>query len=136
MRFSKRFESDYAFYISNRDKFNFDGKNNYTDKKGNDLIKYSQSGKSAKEAFYLYDSNGKIVATNEPELLIALYRTKASINLHISMWAEGRADGTFPGIEFGAYAKETQLPQWVVKAVEAQKDKLLNEYPRQSLGQH
>lgn len=125
MRFSRRFERDYGFYLRVMNIFNFDGNNHYLDKKGNNLIVHDIDGISAKEAFYLYDSDGKILPTSEPELLKNLFRTKASINLHIEMWAEGRADGTFPGIEFEEYAKEMKFPGWVIKAVEKQKKKLL-----------
>lgn len=121
MKYSKRFQRDYAFYLANRDRFSFDGCAEYVNKKGESLIQESSDGCSAKEAFYAYDSKGEINPTCEPGLLEELYRCKGSINLHISMWAEGRAEGTFPGVEFEEYAKEVGLLPWVVDAVEKQK---------------
>lgn len=122
MKYSKRFERDYNFYIKNLERFSFCGKkdNEFIDKKGNPIVIYDDEGINAKEAFYVYESRGEICKTNEPELLLALHRCKASINLHINLWAEGRRDGTFPRIEWKNYAKEIGFPVWVSDAVENQ----------------
>ncbi len=123
MKYSKKFEQDYQWYKSVSDKFNFDGQVNYHSKKGEDLIQYDVEGKSAKECFFLYDSQGKIEKTNEPEELKILLRTKGSVNLHIKMYAESRADGTLPKLLFQDIIKEINPPEWFITAVENQKYK-------------
>lgn len=141
MKYSDNFERDYAFYLKNIEHFKFCG--TLTPKF--EAIEYSK-GKTAKEVFYLIDSTGKNHKTCEPKLLNELLNCKASVNFHIKMWAEGRADGTLPYEEFAGdgetlswemkdgdaipiYGKcmaiEYGFPEWVVKAVENQKAKLL-----------
>ena len=127
MKFSKNFERDWQWYLENKDVFTFSGSPPKEIKKGN---KYT-----AKKAFYLYDSQGKLVETIEPELLQQIFKCKESINFHIRMWAEGRADGTLPGIEFSQryvntfnnsitdIETEFNLLPWMVEAVEKQKSK-------------
>lgn len=61
--------------------------------------------------------------TSEPEKLKTLLKTKGSVNLHIKMYAEDRARGYLPKIEFEDMAKEFNFPKWVVDAVESQKYK-------------
>lgn len=120
MKYSARFERDYEFYIKNLERFSFCGKNDneFLDKNGNDIVVSDINGVCAKEAFYEYDSTGKISKTYEPELLLNLYKCKASINLHITLWAHGRGEGTFPRIEWDEYVKKIGLLPWISKAVE------------------
>lgn len=120
MRYSRRFERDYDFYIKNLNRFSFCGKSDhdFMDKKGNSMVVNDDNGVSAKEAFYNYESQGKISKTSDPKLLLSLHKCKSSINLHISLWAEGRRDGTFPKIEWDQYAKEVGLLTCICKAVE------------------
>ena len=94
-KYSSNFERDYSFYLLNKDIFNFCGT----------LIpKHSaisnENGKTAKEVFYSIDSQGKNIPCKEPELLNELLLCKGGVNFQIKLWAEGRADGTLPGIEF------------------------------------
>lgn len=123
MKYSKNFERDFEWYSKWCEEFNFDGNFDYFNKKGDKLIQFDENGMSAKKTFYLYDSNGKIVKTNEPELLKKLYRCKASINLNIKMWAEDRAKGVLPKILFEDVIKEFELLDWMIEAVEKQKVK-------------
>lgn len=141
MKYTESYQRDYEFYLGNRHNFNFSGKTEITpiaDKKG----------KTAKEVFYMIDTHGKKKNTPccEPELLSELLKCKASVNLQIKMWAEARADGTLSGDEFygdgetleweekivddkrevkaikkQSIAKEYELPEWAIKAVELQK---------------
>ena len=127
MKYSKKFERDYEWYLSVADIYSFDGSDNYVNKKGIPLIQHDENGKSAKECFYLYDSNGIIKPTHEPEELKKLLRTKASANLHIKMYAEDRAKGYLPRVEFDKIVQEYNLPDWFVDAVESQKVKILKE---------
>lgn len=143
-KFSDNFERDYDFYLKNLDNFKFCGTH---------TPKYEPipdpNGKSAKEVFHSIDSSGKNLPTSEPELLKRLLATKASVNFHIKMWAEGRVDGTLPFCEFAgdgetlewevstdtagkktaipvykkSMAIEYGFPDWVIDAVEKQKFK-------------
>lgn len=121
MKYSKKFERDYKWYLEVSSIFTFDGVSDYTSKKGNPLIQYDENGKSAKECFYLYDSTGTIEPTYEPEQLKILYKTKGSVNFHIKMYAEDRAKGYLPKIEFDKICLEYNVPDWFVTAVENQK---------------
>jgi hypothetical protein len=138
MKFSKNFDRDWDWYLKYKDTFTFSGSPPKKIEKGD---KYT-----AKEAFYLYDSQGKLVPTKEPELLLQIFKCKESINFNIRMWAEGRADGTLPAVEFSKEAhdkqkqyfidnglnfgedyftveEEFELLPWMVEAVEKQKHK-------------
>ncbi len=144
MKYSKSFNEAYNFYLANLDIFNFCGTLNpkFT-------AVYSPDGMSAKQAFYHIESSGMNPFCREPDLLNKLLLTKAGINFQIKQWAEGRAEGTLPLIEFCAdrvpeydgstYTLEwvngepvkhkdikTQyvLPEWVINAVENQKRRL------------
>jgi len=130
MKFSKRFESDYAWYLSVSDVFNFDGKQFYYDKKGENIIQPIYSGLTAKECFYWYDSQGVIKPCREPIKLKILLKTKGSVNLHIKMYAQDRAKAYLPKIEFDKIIKELNLPDWFVNAVEKQKVKYLPEWAK------
>ena len=123
MKYSKKFEDDYKFYLRVKDVFNFDGSDCYINKKGIDIIQHDVKGKTAKECFYLYDSNGIIAKTSEPFELRELLKTKGSVNLHIKMYAQDRAKGYLPKIEFNKICKELDLPIWFIEAVENQKFK-------------
>lgn len=123
MKYSKKFEKDYKWYLSVSDVFSFDGTKDYYSKKGIDLIQFDENGKTAKECFYLYDTNGIIKPTCEPDKLKTLLKTKGSVNLHVKMYAEDRAKGYLPKIEFDKICTEYDLPSWFINAVENQKKK-------------
>ena len=122
-KYSPEFERDFKWYLKMRVMFNFDGSNNYHNKKGQDIIVYDKNGVTGKEAFYKWDSNGKILPTKHPNLLHTLLKTKGSVNLHIKMYAEDRATGLFPLIEFRAFCIKYRCPVWFKEAVERQKFK-------------
>ena len=123
MKYSKKFEQDYNWYLSVSELFNFDGCDCYINKKGKDVIQYDSDGLTAKECFYLYDSRGETRKTKEPKELHLLLKTKGSVNLHIKMYAEDRAKGRLPKIEFESMVKEFNAPDWFYDAVENQKYK-------------
>lgn len=140
-KYSDNFERDYKFYLENISHFKFCG--TLTPK----FTAISDpKGKSAKEAFYLIDSTGKNYPTFESQILDDILTCKASVNFHIKQWAEGRADGTLPFSEFAGdgetlewklendepipiYHKSMAIrygfPDWVIRAVEQQKIKLI-----------
>lgn len=129
MKYSKKFERDYKWYLSVSDFFTFDGASEYFNKKGVDMIQYDKDGLSAKECFYLFDSMGKIKPTREPEKLHKLYKTKGSVNLHIQMYAEDRASGVLPKALFKEeICDEINPPKWFIKAVEKQKYNYYEKY--------
>lgn len=136
MKYSKANERDFKFYLTNRKVFSFCGT-------GRDSITntpiFDKRGVSGKHAFFSIENNGKNIPTKHPNLLSSLLLAKASVNFNIRMWAEGRADGTLPLIEFSQKTAsikyphlsieidgkdietELNLPQWIVTAVENQK---------------
>lgn len=139
MKVNEAFERDYWFYLSNIPYFTFCGT----------LVPKhkpvpSSKGVTAKEAFYSIDTHGKNIPTRQPLLLKKLLLCKASVNFNIKQWAQSRADGTLPYIEFAErggtieYIKQGltlkiihynsikhryNLPDWVIEAVERQKYK-------------
>lgn len=146
--FSPQFERDYAFYLSNKDNFTFAGSNIKIDfgiqfpgepelieknEDGKDnavpfTIPYSSTGKSAKVCFYQLDSEGKCKPCAEPELLVEILTCKAAINLQIKTWAQSRAEYTLSKFELLEYIEYYKAPEWVLKAIENQKLKILKEW--------
>jgi len=121
MKYSKEFERDYNFYLSNIDNFNFCGR----------ILKYKitfdKNGKTAKEVFFDIDSRGKISPCSQPELLYRLILCKASVNFMIKQWA----DGVWRHLWFPSDTQEVMecyhCPEWVKIAIENQYQKLVRE---------
>jgi hypothetical protein len=99
-----------------RHKFNFDGRLDRD-------IEYDPNGVDGKRAFHKFDSSGRLVPTKHPNLLRSLLKTKGSVNLFIKMYAEDRAKGRLPFIEFRGMCIEFKSPPWFREAVEHQKSK-------------
>jgi len=117
-KYSKNFERDYTFYLSNVEKFGYE--NGYVGPVI-PLPDYAPDGVSAKEAFLKFDGQGKTVPTNNPRLLRDLIAVKKSINFHIKMWCEGYADMK---IEVEEYMESfDNPPEWVEKAFRQQLQK-------------
>jgi hypothetical protein len=117
MKFSENFERDYKFYYNNIHNFTFSGSeysNMISDKKG----------RTAKECFHLLDSRGKKLPCQEIILLRMLLNCKASVNLNIKMWAQGRAEYTLSLEELKEMLNDYCAPSWVLEAVENQKFKI------------
>jgi hypothetical protein len=137
--FSPQFERDYTFYLSNKGNFTFAGSNTKKDygiqfpgepeQPDNPFrILYSPNGKSAKECFHQLDSTGKCKSCAEPQLLAEILNCKAAINLQIKIWAQSRAEWTLSKIELQEYLEEYKAPEWVPKAIENQKLRILKEW--------
>lgn len=146
--FSPNFERDYTFYLSNKDTFTFAGSNTKVaygiqfpgepepvekDEDGKDNIvpfdiPYLPTGKSAKVCFYQLDSEGKCKPCAEPELLLEILACKAAVNLQIQTWAQSRAEFSLSKIELLEYMEFYKAPEWVFKAIENQKLKILKEW--------
>lgn len=75
MKYSKNFERDWKWYYDNKNIFTFSGS---PKKEIKSDFKYS-----AKEAFYLFDTQGKLVGCIEPKLLQQIFKCKESINFQI-----------------------------------------------------
>lgn len=138
MKYSINFERDYLFYLNNINTFTFCGTLNTKHK-----AVFNENGKTAKEVFFMIESQGQNKPTCEPELLDKLLLCKASVNFHIKMWAEGCADGTLPDNEvFGdgletlewvnnepvyvkSLSKRYGFPDWVLTAIYKQRNKIL-----------
>lgn len=117
-RYKANFNRDYAFYSRNIDTLNFSGK--YPP-----IILDDPDGKSAKECFYIFDSTGVLGACSEPLLLQKLMVCKASVNLHISLWAEGVRQNVLCPPELKEMMTEYSAPDWVMKAVLRQSEPYL-----------
>lgn len=150
-KFSTQFERDYEFYFSNKDRFTFSGGDSksrvqypsepeptFIDEKTGEKISipfevpYSSIGPGAKKCFHDLDSRGKTKSCSEPELLVQLLNCKASVNFHIKLWAEGRAEYTTSLEELNEMMEIYKAPDWVLKAVEKQKIKILKEWGNQN----
>lgn len=136
MKYSKSNNRDFEFYFRNRKIFNFCGT-----AEPSFVPIYDKSGVDGKAAFFSIENKGINIPTKHPNILATLLLSKASVNFNIKMWAQGRADGTLPLIEFSQrkvmevyphfeieYDKNDMennmgLPKWVIEAVENQKYK-------------
>lgn len=135
MKYSENFNRDFNYYLKSRNTFTFCGK-------PQEEIPYDKNGLDAKKAFLKYDAEGKLLPTKHPNILGTLIKTKSSINFQIKEWAQSRATGDLPLIEFSVrkaiekYPKsnyqsystgediETKLNllSWITDAVENQKN--------------
>ena len=120
MKFSKNFERDYCFYLSNRNIFNFSGV----------VPKYKaipdEYGYTAKECMFYIDSCGKNVPRREPELLSELLMCKASVNFHIKMWADGMKREILFEKDLDEIQQSYGCPDWVTTAVKNQCKSLMS----------
>lgn len=126
------------YLMSHRNNFTFSGD------ELNVTISYDKNGMDFIKGFKLFDEKGqRVIETKHPESLRRAIKTKASLNFQIKQWAESRADGTLPLILFSKrianekyphlnineqdnppdIETELSLPEWVVNAVEKQKNK-------------
>ena len=129
-KYSKNFDRDYDFYLRNVDIFTFSGK-------APPIVLLNRDGKSAKECFHIFDSTGVLHACREQILLKDLLVTKASVNLHISLWAQGVVQGVLCPPELEEMMGEYGAPDWVAKAVLRQAEpRLIEQSKRIERGPH
>lgn len=105
MHYSENFDRDFKFYFANRHKFSFSGGEKVR-------FPFSKTGKSAKEAFLRFDSEGKILPTRHPRLVAQLIGCKKSINMHLKMWADGYSDCLISTEEYLASFMQP-VPKWI-----------------------
>jgi len=120
MKYKPDFERDFKWYLSVRHSFNFDGKAEYTNKKGKDIIIYDKNGVDGKLAFFKWDSNGLILPTKHPNILHTLLKTKGSVNLHIKMYAESLKEESLNLELLEEICQEFKTPEWFKNAVKQQ----------------
>lgn len=139
MKINKQFLDNVKWFLSVRNKFNFDGNDKYYNKLGINLISDNRYNKNkfteddikanytGVEAFYLYQCNGIIVPTKHPNLLKTLHKVSRSLDLHIKMYGEDRANGILSFRELEELADELKAPEWFINAVEGTKEKAYKE---------
>ncbi len=121
MKVSKRAKQDFYWYLSVRNHFSFSGSLPDVN------IEYSKGGFNGLYAYYLYDTYGKkTIITKHPEILKTVLTVKASVNLHIKMYAEDRATGVLAKVELDTICEEFNTPNWFKEAIEAQKARILS----------
>jgi len=123
MKYSQAFTRDYTFYRANLDTFIFSGKHS-------PQLEWDPLGHAAKWCFYIYDSTGKMLPCWEPGLLQKILVCKASVNLHIKLWAQGIAQGVLCPPELDEILTGYAAPDWVAKAVLRQGERRLLEQSR------
>jgi ribosome biogenesis GTPase A len=117
--FSKAFERDYKFYNLNKDKFSFAG----VSVSVMPNITQTKEPISAKKAFYIFDSTGKIVPCNESEEFRKLISCKKSINMQIKQWALGFED-CMQSVEELVKSFDGDVPNWVSSSLTEQVRKI------------
>ena len=80
-------------------------------------VEFDPDGPTAKRAFLLYDSQGRLGTTSQPELLQRVLASKASLNLHVRMWAEGVTEGTLMPVDVFDLRERLELTPKVMRAV-------------------
>lgn len=109
-------KKDILWMIKNRHNFTFTGS-------AGRVIEFDKNASSGLKCFHVLESKGILLPTKHPNILENLLKVKASINFQIKEWAQDRASGLLPRVEFNKIIKEFNLPDWVVLAVENQKVK-------------
>lgn len=113
--YKEKFERDYQFYLTNKNKFKFAGC----------VISpppYDEKGVDAKQAFFVFDSQGKLKPCREPDLFVELMTCKKAINLQIGMWADGQEDCLIPIEEL--LEEFISPPDWIQEAIVNQIEKV------------
>lgn len=123
MKYSKSFERDYNFYLTNINNFNFCGT-------GVPGFLAEHGDMPTKEAFFRIDSGQKIYAIekrlnalnmtedtrvvmcDDPELFMAILLCKSGVNFQIKQWAECLNDGTLPFWELSKRVASDKLPDF------------------------
>lgn len=119
MKYSKRFNEDYELYCRLTDVFDFAP---YDPTKGKQPTN-ARPNTSVKEAFFQFDTHGKLLAIAAFDELLQLLRAKASLNFHIKIYAKDRARGWLGLIDLLEIQQQHNLPDWFIDAVEKQKVK-------------
>jgi hypothetical protein len=119
LKYSKRFEEDFELYWRLRHKFTF---------APFDVLKNRpwlepKTTLDVKQAFFQFDTHGKLFAIADQQGLVQTIAAKASLNFHIKMYAEDRAKGELGRVDLLDIQREYELPDWFIDSVEKQKVK-------------
>lgn len=107
-KYSRAFLRDYDFYVANIERFTFCGRH----------VPLAERGEmTPKKAFLVYDSQGKMMPCRDPGFLKMLIICKASVNLHVKMWAHGIVCGVLGKPELDEYLSGISAPEWVYRAI-------------------
>ena len=119
MKYSKRFEEDFELYYRLRYDFTF---------APFDVLKNRPwleplGDIDIKQAFFQFDTHGKLFAIANKSELVQTVAAKASLNFHIKQYADSRAKGWMGHEELLEIQQHYDLPEWFVIAVERQRVK-------------
>lgn len=81
-------------------------------------ICWNPEGYSGRECFKIWDSEGRILSTREPYIMMQVMSGKALLNFMIEQWAQGINGGVFCLGEFRE--SHSWLPEWVWDSVRGQ----------------
>lgn len=120
--------TDAKFYLLHRKNFSFSPLYK-------PIFKYDKAASDGITAFVRYDSTGgkdeegeriEILYSRHPRIANALLRIKGGVNFQIKEWAAGMARGYTIPIEIKDYLEEMGAPEWIFKACQRQKWKILD----------
>lgn len=117
-KYSENFERDWNWYNKYKDEFTFSGALPKD-------VEFDKDGKTAKECFHRFDSEGKLLPCSEPELLQQIFNCKGAINMMIKEWGTDLTKGYL--INFKEIKEEFELLDWMVTAVERTSVKVFKE---------
>lgn len=81
MKYSKNYDETFSFYLNNKKTLTF-CPFDIPD------IKFDPKGVDGKYAFYIFESQGKLLPTKHVRIFKNVFRFKCSLNFHIKMWSE------------------------------------------------
>ena len=104
-KYSPNFDRDYDFYFTNIGKFDFIGSDisNMRPEEGTNTLK---------KVFHVFDSQGKTLPCEDPDMFLELIKFKKGLNFWIKYWAEGFSDILEP-IEDYLSILDGDVPEWV-----------------------
>lgn len=106
IKFKKRFNEDFEFYLRHRKKFTFCGA-------AVPQPLYSPDGLDAKSWFYTFDSTGQYKMCKHRRLAHAILTCKKGLNWQIKCWKEGKDDALLTYDEL--LAEFDRPPEWLKK---------------------
>ena len=125
MKFSKKFEEDYQFYLDNIENSFFHRFNRFSK-----FIIFNKNGLTAKECFNVYDSKGLLKPCKEVDLFKSLNNVKIDINTYLKEIADLLAITKVLSIKVYEEDREEilksfrgSLPKWVIRSLDNQTEK-------------
>ena len=78
-------------------------------------LELDTSGADALTAFYQFDTHGKRVSCQQPDVVARWVGIKKAIHFHIKEWLAGYREGTFAAFEIEQCIDEFHLPTYAAK---------------------